>query len=132
MAPGRHGGTGSTRRTVPSAGSGRGRCDPSYSNGSCVYGLGSTWITYRSYLNFNIPSSIWDSGFVDAQLQTNMEWAWACSPGTQVNLYYTDKATQGMTWPGPSASSPGGGACYYCYGPRLAGPRHGCADSSNT
>jgi hypothetical protein len=77
-------------------------CDPSYSNGSCVYGLGSTWITYRSYLNFNIPSSIWDSGFVDAQLQTNMEWAWACSPGTQVNLYYTDKAKQGMTWPGPN------------------------------
>lgn len=77
-------------------------CDPSYSDGSCVYGLGSTWITYRSYLNFNIPSSIWDSGFVDAQLQTTMEWAWACSPGTQVNLYYTDKAKQGMTWPGPN------------------------------
>jgi hypothetical protein len=77
-------------------------CDPSYSDGSCVYGLGSTWITYRSYLNFNIPSSIWDSGFVDAQLHTTMEWAWACSPGTQVNLYYTDKAKQGMTWPGPN------------------------------
>jgi hypothetical protein len=76
-------------------------CQPD-SNGNCIYPFGSTWVTYRSFLNFSIPASIWGAGYVDARLQTTMMWAWSCHPGTQVNLYYTNAATRAMTWPGPA------------------------------
>jgi hypothetical protein len=77
-------------------------CDPD-SSGKCIDpNPDSTWVKYRSFLNFSVPSSIWDSGYVDAQLQTTMKWAWSCSPGTQVDLYYSDHADRGMTWPGPA------------------------------
>jgi hypothetical protein len=77
-------------------------CQPD-NNGNCTDpNPDSTWGMYRSFLNFSIPSSIWGSAYVDAQLQTTMKWAWSCSPGTQVNLYYTNTANRGMNWPGPS------------------------------
>jgi hypothetical protein len=76
-------------------------CQPD-SNGNCLDPCcDSTWGTYRSFMFFSIPSYVWDSQYVDAQLQTTMMWAWACHPGTQVNLYWANTATRGMSWPGP-------------------------------
>jgi hypothetical protein len=39
-------------------------CQPD-NNGKCP--ANASTVIYRSFLNFDFPSEIWDSGFVDAQ-----------------------------------------------------------------
>lgn len=60
----------------------------------------STWMTYRSYINFPISKAngLSDADFIDAQLFINESWSWTCSAKTTIDVYQTDKANQGITW----------------------------------
>ncbi len=60
----------------------------------------SSWMTYRSYINFPISKAagLGDADFIDAQLSINERWSWTCAHKTTVDLYQTDKANQGITW----------------------------------
>ena len=54
---------------------------------------------HRSYLNFPIPSRIWDSdpSTISATLFTNDVWTWTCSVKTQVELWQTTFASRDIT-----------------------------------
>ncbi|MBO0807311.1 MAG: LamG domain-containing protein [Actinobacteria bacterium] len=98
-------------------------CQPD-NNGNCIDpNPDSTWGKVRSYLNFSIPHYIWDSGYVDAQLQTNETWSWACSQPSTVELYRTSFATYGLDWNNKPSEDGQQDSNYVAYGNTC--PAHG-------
>jgi hypothetical protein len=74
-------------------------CSPD-NNGNCQDSTpDSTYGIYRSYLNFPLPSGYAGSqpDYTDAQLQLQESWSWSCTH-SELDLWQTDKATQGITW----------------------------------
>jgi hypothetical protein len=57
------------------------------------------WGLWRTYMNFNVPGSLYGAGFVGARLFLNEMYAASCTP-TDLDLVQTDLAKQGMTWDG--------------------------------
>lgn len=95
------GGTGGTWEYTDPAGGIRAGvyCSPN-NNGNCLDSTpDSTYGIYRSYLNFPLPPGYRNSqpDYTDAQLQLQETWSWSCSP-SELDLWQTDPATEGMTW----------------------------------
>ena len=67
--------------------------------GNCI---NSTRFEYRSFFNFPVPHQIWGAQQVGATLFTTETWSWTCSVKTTAELWRTDAANKGATWPGPA------------------------------
>lgn len=58
----------------------------------------STWGVYRSYLNFDLPSSLSGADYVDAQLSLYDVWSYSCSSDGTLELWQTSTASQDGYW----------------------------------